>query len=114
MRPLCKVCNKNPAAINGYHNDKIYYRSRCNPCIRRSRQLKKQRPRWESAGYKKKAACDRCGFRARHHTQLTVYHVNGDLNDCELRNLKTVCLNCIAEITRLDLPWRAGDLEPDR
>ena len=114
MRPLCKVCNKNPAAINGYHNDKIYYRSRCNACIRRDRKLKKQRPRWETAGYKKKAACDRCGFKARHHTQLTVYHVNGDLNDCELRNLKTVCLNCVVEITRLDLPWRAGDLEPDR
>jgi hypothetical protein len=114
MRPLCKVCSKNPAAINGYHRDKIYYRSRCNACIRRDRRQKKQRPRWELAGYKKKAACDRCGFKARHHTQLTVYHVNGDLNDCELRNLKTVCLNCIAEITRLDLPWRAGDLEPDR
>jgi hypothetical protein len=114
MRPLCKVCSKNPAAINGYHHDKIYYRSRCNACIRRDRKLKKQRPRWETAGYKKKAACDRCGFKARHHTQLTVYHINGDLNDCEFRNLKTVCLNCIAEITRLDLPWRAGDLEPDR
>lgn len=113
MRPLCKVCKKNPAAINGYHNNKLYYRSRCNACIRRDRHQKKQRPRWELAGYKKKIACDRCGFKARHHTQLTVYHVNGDLNDCELRNLKTVCLNCVVEITRLELPWRAGDLEVD-
>ena len=69
--------------------------------------------RWQQAGYKKKAACDRCGFRARHHTQLMVYHVNGDLNDCDYRNLKTVCLNCSVELTRLDLPWRRGDLEPD-
>jgi hypothetical protein len=44
---------------------------------------------------------------------LTVYHVDGDLNNCEARNLKTVCLNCIAEVVRLELPWRAGDLEPD-
>ena len=70
-------------------------------------------PRWQTAGYKKKAACDRCGFVARHHTQLTVYHVNGDLNDCDALNLKTICLNCISEIVRLELPWRQGDLQAD-
>jgi hypothetical protein len=42
-----------------------------------------------------------------------VYHVNGDLNDCAALNLKTVCLNCVAEIVRLELPWRAGDISPD-
>lgn len=114
MRPLCQACGKNLAAINGYHRDKIYYRKRCNACIRRDRRLPKQEPRWKVLGYKKKASCDRCGFRARHHSQLLVYHVNGDLNDCELRNLKTICLNCAQEITRLELPWRAGDLAPDR
>lgn len=114
MRPLCQICNKNPAAINGNHNGKLYYRSRCNACIRRGKKLKPSMPRWQTAGYKKKATCDRCGFKARHHTQLVVYHVNGNLNDCETRNLKTVCLNCIQEITRLDLPWRRGDLELDR
>ena len=70
-------------------------------------------PKWQSSGYKKKSTCDRCGFLARHHTQLTVYHINGDLNDCETRNLKTICLNCIAEVVRLELPWRAGDISPD-
>ena len=113
MRPLCKSCGKNPSAINGYHRDKIYYRSRCNSCIRKARKLKPSIPRWQSAGYKKKAVCDRCGFRAKHHSQLLVYHVNGNLNDCELRNLKTVCLNCAALLTRQDLPWQRGDLEPD-
>ena len=114
MRPLCRACNKNFAAINGYHNDKIYYRSRCNSCIRRGKRLPKQVARWEQAGYKKKPTCDRCGFRARHASQLLVFHVNGNLNDCDVRNLKTVCLNCAVEITRLDLPWRRGDLEEDR
>jgi hypothetical protein len=113
MRPLCTVCKKNFSAVNGYHNSKIYYRSRCNACIRRGKKLKPQKPRWQLSGYKKKAACDRCGFKARHASQLLVYHVDGDLNNCELRNLKTICLNCIAEITRLDLPWRPGDLELD-
>lgn len=113
MRPLCEVCQKNPAAINGYHNGKRYYRKKCGACIRSKRTTPSSVPRWQKAGYKKKPACDRCGFKARHTAQLTVYHVNGDLNDCGLRNLKTVCLNCIVEITKLDLPWRRGDLEPD-
>jgi len=113
MRPLCKVCGRNAAAINGYHNGKVYYRSRCNACIRRGRQQKPAAPRWQLSGYKKKNACDRCGFQARHASQLMVYHVNGDLTDSDLRNLKTVCLNCAALITRQDLPWRRGDLEPD-
>jgi hypothetical protein len=113
MRPLCKVCGKAAAAINGYHNNKIYYRSRCNQCIRKDRKQKPGVPRWQLSGYRKKSSCDRCGFQARHASQLMVYHVNGDLADSELRNLKTVCLNCAVLITRLDLPWRRGDLEPD-
>jgi len=114
MRPLCQVCHRNAAAINGYHRDKIYYRRRCNACIRKKKKIPLQQPRWLKAGYKKKPVCDKCGFRARHSAQLTVWHINGNLNDCDMRNLKTVCLNCIEEITRLDLPWRRGDLEEDR
>jgi len=114
MRPLCQACNRNQAAINGYHRGKIYYRSRCNSCIRKQRQIPAQLPRWQRAGYKKKSRCDQCGFRAKYPVQLTVYHIDGDLNNCETRNLKTVCLNCVVEVTRLDLPWRRGDLEEDR
>jgi hypothetical protein len=43
-----------------------------------------------------------------------VYHMDGNLNNSELRNLKSVCLNCGIEVTRSDLPWRRGDLEEDR
>lgn len=113
MRPLCTICNANPRAIAYHKYGRIYYRSRCNVCTRKNKKLKVVKPRWLLAGYKKKPTCDRCGFKARHHTQLTVYHVNGDLNDCATLNLKTVCLNCVAEIVRLELPWRAGDISPD-
>lgn len=112
-RPLCKHCNARPRAIAYYKYNRVYYRSLCDVCLRRGRKLKATIPRWKSAGYKKKTTCDRCGFRARHHSQLTVYHVDGNLNNCNLGNLKTVCLNCAVEVTRLDLPWRRGDLEPD-
>ena len=62
---------------------------------------------------KKKSQCDRCGFRARFTSQLLVYHVDGDLNNTALRNLRTVCRNCVEEIARTEITWRAGDLEPD-
>jgi hypothetical protein len=42
-----------------------------------------------------------------------VYHVDGNQHNTSLRNLKTVCLNCVEEIKRLDRPWVPGDLEPD-
>jgi hypothetical protein len=113
-RPLCRACNRNPAAINCHKGDRVYYRSRCDACIRKGRKQKAAVPRWQASGYKKKMVCDRCGFRARSSAQTMVYHVNGDLNDSELRNLKTICLNCSVEVIREDLPWRRGDLEEDR
>jgi hypothetical protein len=42
-----------------------------------------------------------------------VYHVDGDLNNSSLRNLKTVCQNCVVEIKKLNQRWAPGDLEPD-
>ena len=29
-------------------------------------------------------------------------------------NLRTICLNCVVEVSKQDLPWKPGDLEPDR
>jgi hypothetical protein len=100
--------------VNCHRGDKIYYRSRCDNCIRKDRRQKPTEPRWKQAGYKKKMICDRCGFRAKVQAQTLVYHVDGNLNNSELRNLRSVCLNCTAEIMREDLPWRRGDLEEDR
>jgi hypothetical protein len=113
MRPLCKVCGKNFSAINGYHNNKVYYRTKCNVCIRKQKKLPAAVPRWKTAGYKKKATCDKCGFKSRYSGQLVVHHVDGDLNNCTLRNLKTICLNCTIDVVKRDLPWRPGDIEPD-
>jgi len=111
---MCKACNTRPRAVAYHRYGRIYYRSRCDGCIRRGRKLPRQQPRWLSAGYKLKPTCDRCGFRARYAGQLTVFHVDGNLNNVDLRNLKTICLNCTIEVVKSDLPWRRGDLEPDR
>ena len=112
-RPLCKACEQRPCAVNYYRDGVAHYRSRCETCQRKGKGIKKRIARWESAGYKKKMTCDRCGFKARFAAQLLVYHIDSNLNNTDVRNLKTVCLNCVEEIKRSDLPWKKGDLEPD-
>ena len=113
MRPTCKACNQRPVAVNYRREDAVYYRKTCDNCIRRGRREKAPVARWQSAGYKKKTACDRCGFRSRYASQLLVYHVDGRLTNTELSNLRTVCLNCVEEVRRQAVPWRPGDLQAD-
>jgi len=113
-RPVCPACNQRFRAVN-YHKDGVaHYRARCEYCIKRNRKIKAPDPRWKAAGYKKKTTCDRCGFRGKFAAQLLVYHIDGNLNNSGLRNLKTICLNCVEEVKRADLPWKSGDLEEDR
>lgn len=114
MRPICMACNQRPRAVAYHKESGIQYRKLCEQCIRRKRRIKPPEPRWKTAGYKKKTNCDRCGFRAKFLAQLLVYHLDGNLNNTAVRNLKTICHNCVIEISKSDLPWKPGDLEPDR
>jgi hypothetical protein len=114
MRPVCLSCNQRPRAIAYYRNNQVQYRRLCDYCIKRGKRIPVPVPRWQQSGYKKKNVCDRCGFKSKYAGQLLVYHIDGNLNHNSVRNLKTVCLNCTVDIKRSDLPWRAGDLEPDR
>lgn len=113
IRPICPVCNKNACAPNYYRDDIRHYRSRCNDCIRRGKNLMPATPRWKLQGYKKKTTCDICGFKSKYTSQITVWHVNGNLNDSTLFNLRCVCLNCVEEVKRKSFTWRLGDLEVD-
>lgn len=113
MRPICPACNQRACAVNYYRHNVAHYRTRCDNCIRRNKKIKPRAPRWKTAGYKKKPTCDRCGFKARLASQLLVYHIDGDLNNATVRNLRTVCRNCVEEIAKTEVTWRAGDLEPD-
>jgi len=113
MRPICQACGQRPCAVN-YHRDEVtHYRSRCENCQRKNKGLKKRTPQWATAGYKKKMTCDRCNFRAKYSAQILVYHVDGKLNNAEIKNLKSVCKNCEVELAKSDLPWKPGDLTPD-
>jgi len=112
-RPNCTACNQRLCAVNYTRVGVTHYRSRCDACIKKGRKSRTPEPRWKSTGYKKKNICDRCGFRAKYAMQLMVFHVDGNLNNSNLRNLKTVCQNCAIEIRKSDLTWKPGDLEPD-
>jgi hypothetical protein len=113
-RPVCTACNQRFCAVN-YHKDGMaHYRTRCGVCIAKKRGAKPAQPRWIKAGYKKKTRCDKCGFKSAYASQLVVYHCDGNLHNSSVRNLRTICLNCVEEVRRLDRPWVAGDLEPDR
>jgi len=114
MRPICQACNQRPRAVAYHKNSQTQYRRLCEYCIKRKRRVPTPVPRWKTSGYKKKSTCDRCGFKSKYAAQLMVYHTDGNLNNNELRNLKTICLNCTIEVVKADLIWKAGDLEPDR
>lgn len=112
-RKLCTSCGKRPVAVNYKRDSKTYYRTRCDSCIRKKKNIPAPKPRWLEAGYKKKPHCEHCGFKAKYKEQLFVYHADGNLNNTLLSNLKTVCANCQIEIAKSGLGWRQGDLVPD-
>jgi hypothetical protein len=113
-RPLCKKCNKKPAAVNYKKNEKVYYRSLCDSCSRKKKTpLKVDTPRWESAGYKKLPKCEKCNFTAQFDNQLIVHFVDSNMNNTDWRNLKTICLNCSVELKMKGIGWPKSGLNPD-
>ena len=113
IRPICKTCGKNHCAVNYIREGVTHYRSGCDECGRKKKKLKPRNPRWKNAGYKKKATCDLCGFHSVFPTQLTVFHIDGDLDNCKLTNLRTICLNCVEVVKKKEVTWKRGDLEVD-
>ena len=113
QRPLCQACNQQLCAINYRRDGVTHYRARCDSCNKKQRRLKPPLARWKAAGYKKKLTCDRCGFKSKYAAQLLVYHVDGNLHNANINNLKTVCQNCAVEINKSGSTWTPGDLLPD-
>ena len=113
-RPLCSKCKSRPRAFNYKKGDKTYYRKMCDKCIRLSKgKGVSSTATWQQHGYKKKAICEKCGFKAKHHAQLDVYHIDGNLRNSAVNNLRTICANCQRIMTMEEFKWRQGDLLPD-
>ena len=113
-RPICKICNKNHCAINYRRNGETHYRSMCDDC-RKGRPKNKPRIHgWERVGYAKKPHCDLCGFKALYPSQITVFHVDGNLENLAFNNLRSICLNCVEVVKKKEVTWKRGDLQVDR
>jgi hypothetical protein len=115
MRPICPSCTNNrPVAVNCYRNGRVYYRRQCDSCLRAGRTAKLSPPAWYKRGYRKKPACEVCGFIARlPDLQLLVFHVDGDLRNTDTTNLKTVCLNCHPVLRQRRVSWKPAGVQPD-
>ena len=112
-RPVCKACNQRFCAVNYLKDEVTHYRTRCEYCLKKGRRIKPPEPRWKTAGYKKKTTCDLCGFKSLFPSQITVFHVDGNLKNIELSNLRSICLNCIEVVKHKEVNWKRGDLEVD-
>lgn len=110
IRNICKICKERPVAINYHKDNKVFYRSKCDHCSKRT-IIKKSK--WEIAGYKMKLSCDRCGFSSKHKEQFNVFYVDGNPSNCRFTNLKTVCANCQRILHIFKIQWKQGDLVPD-
>jgi hypothetical protein len=114
LRPLCVQCKTNPRAMGYRRGTKIYWRRHCDTCIRKNKNLKIGGiTPLQRSGYTKKRKCELCGFKAREQIQLDVLFIDGNKNNTNDVNLKTVCANCqrLASVKRLR--WTVGDLEVD-
>jgi hypothetical protein len=110
MRPLC-ICSLRPTAVNYKKNGRTFYRSMCNVCLKHGALAGV--PKWYRSGYRQKNNCDKCGFKSPHAEVFSVFHTDGDLNNCRPSNLKTVCANCARVLHKEGIKWQQGDLVPD-
>ena len=113
MRPVCNTCGKNHCAVNYNRAGITHYRSICDECGRKKNKLKPRNPKWKTKGYKKKTACDLCGFKSLFTSQITVFHIDGNLENTDLVNLRSICLNCVEVVKKKEVTWKRGDLQVD-
>jgi len=112
-RPICTECNKERCAINYWRKGKPHFRKICDNCGKKKQKKKPSVPNWSNAGYNKKPACDLCGFKSLYPSQITVFHIDGNLENVGFNNLRSICLNCVEVVKRKEVTWRRGDLTVD-
>jgi hypothetical protein len=44
---------------------------------------------------------------------MTVFYIDGDLQNTSYNNLRSICLNCVEVVKRKEITWKRGDLQVD-
>ena len=89
IQAICIVCNRRKQASRGIVNNKRVYRAFCTKCHLARHDKGLQTKRKSKIKY-----CEECGFKAVHTCQLDVDHIDGDRNNNDPSNFKTLCSNC--------------------
>ena len=112
-RPVCPACYQRSVAINYRNKHRVYYRNRCDQCIRQNRHPRDPVPTWVRSGYKLKDRCDLCGFKSRIPEQISVWYIDGNQKNGDWINLRCVCSNCQIFLKNKKLGWIENALKPD-
>ena len=100
------------AAFNYVRQGKTYYRSKCLVCLSdKSKNQAKEAQALAKSGYTLRHECDRCHFIAKHPSQLKIVFLDGNRLNVGRQNLRTYCVNCVAEVAAL--PQHKSELVPD-
>ena len=91
---LCLICGRNPVALSGKTSTgRLRFKKRCEACIKRSRAIRLNVHR-DLILRHKKSFCEECGFVAVNSCQLDVDHLDGNRENSDSKNLRTLCANC--------------------
>ena len=102
---MCIRCKTNPADVAGR------LRHLCPECKRKSRSTRINGNRLRKLAHKG-TSCEHCGFIALHPCQLDVDHIDGNRDNDDPSNYRTLCANChrLKTQTERDSSWT--DKEP--
>jgi hypothetical protein len=104
-RPICPKCGVRNRSF-GYFSKKDgrpLFKKLCKRCNRDweryerpRREVRPTKPKYGEIGYRRmrELTCDTCGFKAEHHCQLDIDHIDGNHDNNEQSNLQVLCSNC--------------------
>lgn len=98
-RPICPKCGVNYRSFNRFSpkDGRPLYKSICTSCEReKNGRMRTPKKGIKEAFYRKKRdlTCDICGFKAEHHCQLDVDHIDGNHDNNDPSNHQILCANC--------------------